>query len=191
VALFSIGLYLGVDSLINLIKMEHPTIGSTYIFGYQIWLGWIMIAALVYSGAPAVWLGYKKLPLAKALHNKILYTDADTQKADYMTSLAAIIGVLGIGIGLWWADAVAALFISFSVIKDGYKNLKDAICDLMDRYPVDINNDQPHPIVKHIEEVVNNWDWVIDSHVKFREEGQVFIGEIQIRPKEEKDIIKH
>ncbi|MDN3724135.1 cation diffusion facilitator family transporter [Aequorivita sp. SDUM287046] len=191
VALFGMGLYLAVDSLINLIKMEHPTIGSTFIFGHQIWMGWIMIAALIYSGAPAVWLGYKKLPLAKKLHNKILYTDADTQKADYMTALAAIIGIVGIGFGLWWADALAALFISFSVMKDGYKNLRNAICDLMDRYPVDIEKEKPHPIVKHIEEMVNGWDWVIDSHAKFREEGQVFIGEVQIRPREQTDIIKN
>ena len=74
-----------------------------------------------------MYLGYKKLPLAKKLHIKNLYTDANAQKADYMTGFAAMVGILGLGMGWWWADASAALFISFSVLKDGYTNLKDAL----------------------------------------------------------------
>lgn len=191
VALFGMGMYLAVDSAISLINMEHPTIGSVYIFGNQIWMGWVMIAVLIYSGAPAVWLGYKKMPLAKKLHNKILFTDAATQKADYMTAFAAIVGIVGIGFGIWWADAAAALFISFSIIKDGYKNLKDAVSDLMDRYPMDLKSKNPNEILAQVNEIVNNWDWVQDFHMRFREEGQVFIGEILIIPIEENGIIEH
>ena len=33
-----------------------------------------------------------------------------------MTGFAAMLGILGLGIGWWWADASAALFISFSVV---------------------------------------------------------------------------
>jgi len=191
VALFGMGMYLAVDSSISLIKMEHPTIGSIYIFGHQIWMGWLMIAALIYSGAPAVWLGYKKMPLAKKLHNKILFTDAATQKADYMTSFAAVIGVVGLGFGLWWADSAAALFISFSVIKDGFNNLKNSVSDLMDRYPMDLKSKKPNDILTDVNQIVENWDWVQDYHMRFREEGQVFIGEILIIPTEETGIIEH
>ena len=50
-----------------------------------------------------------------------------------MTVLGSIIGVLGgIGIGLWWTDAVAAFFISFMILSDGVKNMRSATWDRMD-----------------------------------------------------------
>jgi cation diffusion facilitator family transporter len=135
-ALFGIGMFLVIDSCITLFTADKPTIGSIYIFGHQVWLGWVMIVVLVYSSVPSIILGLKKLPLAKQLHNKILYTDADTQKADYMTAFAAMIGVVGISAGWWWADAAAAILIGISVLYDGITRVKTAVLDLMDRTPV-------------------------------------------------------
>ncbi|MCG2419057.1 cation diffusion facilitator family transporter [Aequorivita sp. F47161] len=183
VALFGMGSYLAIDSIISLLEKNRPTIGTIVIFKHTIWMGWIMILALIYSALPAMWLGYKKLPLAKKLHNKILHTDATTQKADYMTAFAAIVGILGIGIGLWWMDAAAAIFISVSVIKDGFSNLKSAIADLMERRPQDVNNEEPDPLIQEISDKVSAWPWVKDVRVRFREHGQVYFGEIYIIPK--------
>lgn len=190
IALFGMGLFLLVDSAITLIKAEHPTIGTVVLFGKQIWMGWIMIAALVYSSLPAMYLGYKKLPLAKKLHNKILYTDANAQKADYMTGFAAMAGILGLGMGWWWADASAALFISFSVLKDGYTNLKDAVEDLMDRKPLHIEDDKPDELVEKVEVFIKSWEWVEDAKVRFREEGQVYFGDVQLIAKPGTDVSK-
>ena len=52
VALFAFGLYLVGDSALKLIKAEHPTIQTVGLFGARVWLGWVMIAALVYSVIP-------------------------------------------------------------------------------------------------------------------------------------------
>src|SRR5437764_9192909 len=52
VALFGFGLFLLGDSLMKLIKAEHPTIQTIELFGKQIWLGWLMVATLVYSVIP-------------------------------------------------------------------------------------------------------------------------------------------
>src|SRR5690606_22682408 len=180
VALFSMGCYLAIDSSTALIKMERPTIGSTIIFGHQVWLGWVMILVLCYSAFPAMWLGHKKLPYAKKLHNKILYTDAATQKADYLTAFAAIVGILGVGIGWWWADAAAALFISISVVKDGVENLKNAVADLMDRRPMGIKSKNPDPLVHEVKTMIESWSWVEVVQIRFREHGQVYFGEIYI-----------
>ena len=150
IALFAMGCFLLIDSSISLIKAEHPTIGTIVLFGKQFWLGWIMILALVWASLPAVVIGYKKLPLAKKLHNKILYTDANTQKADYTTAFAAMLGITGLAFGLWWADSAAALFISLSVLKDGYTNLKTAVLDLMDRHPVHVDTQENDELVEGI-----------------------------------------
>ena len=190
VALFGMGLFLLVDSAITLIKAEHATIGTMVLFGKQIWMGWIMIAALIYSSLPAMYLGYKKLPLAKKLHIKNLYTDANAQKADYMTGFAAMVGILGLGMGWWWADASAALFISFSVLKDGYTNLKDAVEDLMDRKPLHIEDDKPDELVEKVENFIKSWSWVEDAKARFREEGQVYFGDVQLIVKSGTDVSK-
>ncbi|MGB7843202.1 MAG: cation diffusion facilitator family transporter [Salinimicrobium sp.] len=181
VALLGMGLFLVFDSSMSLIKAEHPTIGSKVFFGQQVWMGWIMMAALIYSAVPAMILGFKKLPKAEKMHNKLLHTDATAQKADYMTAFAAILGITGIGYGWWWADSVAALFISFSVLKDGVTRVKTAALDLMDRYPKNVEN-KNDPLIKKIAENVNSWPWVKESAVRFREAGQIYFGEVAVVP---------
>lgn len=49
-ALLVMGGYVFLDSAIKLVRAEHPPIGVIQLFGQEIWLGWVMIAALVYSG---------------------------------------------------------------------------------------------------------------------------------------------
>src|SRR5699024_8859540 len=127
---------------------ERPTIGSIWLFSQQIWMGWIMILALIYSAVPSIFIGRAKLPLAKKLHNKSLHTDAKMQKADWMTSFAAILGIIGIGIGWWWADAIAGSFISLNIIKDGYITLRGSVTDLMDQNPQKIDKQEEDPVVE-------------------------------------------
>ncbi|QED36639.1 cation diffusion facilitator family transporter [Antarcticibacterium arcticum] len=182
VALLAMGIFLVYDSSMALIKAEHPTIGNKMFFGYQVWMGWIMILALLYSAIPAMILGFKKLPIAKKLHNKLLYTDASGQKADYMTAFAAIVGILGVGAGFWWADAAAALVISFSILHDGYQHVTASIQDLMDRYPRTTDNKKEDHRIAEVKDIVKSWDWVKDAKVRFREHGQVYLGEIAVVP---------
>lgn len=134
-ALFIIGAWLLYDGAMSLVKAEHPTIGSRVYFGTQIWSGWIMIGALIFSVIPPVILGRRKLGIAKKLHDKVLYVDAQTNSADWQTGLASIAGIIGIGFGLWWADAAMAVLISLSIIKDGYGALKKATISLLDGMP--------------------------------------------------------
>lgn len=182
-ALLGIGLFSFYDSSMALIKQDHPTIGSIYIFGYSVWMGWVMILALLWSFIPAMILGRKKLPLAEELHNKILFTDAHTQKADWMTAGAAIIGIVGIGFGLWWADSVMAILISLSILKDGFTRTKGAITDIIEQIPTTLDNDKKkHPLNYDIYWFFKNKDWVKDVRVRLRENGAVFFGEVFIIP---------
>ena len=184
-ALLAIGLFAFYDSTMALLKKEHPTIGNLYIFGYSIWMGWVMILALLWSFIPAVFLGRAKLPLARELHNKILITDANTQKADWQTAGAAILGIIGIGFGLWWADSVAAIIISISIISDGFKRTKGSMTDILEQIPTEIDNDKKkHPLDYEIHSFFKNLDWVKDVRIRLRENGAVFFGEAFVIPKE-------
>ncbi len=181
-ALLSLGLFLFTDSLITLIKADRPTIGAVKLFGQHYWFGWIMIAALLYSAVPPMILGYKKLPVAHKLHNKILFTDADTQKANWETALAAIAGVVGIGFGFWWADAAAAIFISLSIVFDGAKRLKEAVLDLTDQAPTEIGSSEKHPLVDQVYDFFEAQPWIEKVRIRMREAGDVFFTEVFFIP---------
>lgn len=98
-ALFVMGTYLLVESIIKLVTAEYPTINSIELFGQTIWLGWLMLPALAYSALPSVFLGRAKIPLADELHNKVLYADAKMNKANWLTAGAAMVGSWASGSG--------------------------------------------------------------------------------------------
>ncbi len=183
VALSTMGTFLIIDSGLVLITAEHPTIGTVQLFGQVFWLGWLMIAAMVITGVPPVILGHLKMKLARDLHDKVLYADADMNKADWMTALGSIIGVTGIGLGLWWLDAVAALFIAVTILSDGIKNTKAAVTDLMDARAATFDDARPHPVIDEINDYLRGLDWVAEAGARVRDEGHVFHAEAFVVPR--------
>jgi cobalt-zinc-cadmium efflux system protein len=145
VALTSLGALLLVNAAWTLIAQDRVTIGGVDLFGRQVWAGWPMVAALAYSVVPPLILGRLKLPPARALQDKVLHTDAMMNRADWSTGLAGIAGVIGVGYGLWWADAAAAAAISLSVLHDGIKALRSATAELVDGAPRALDSDAVAP----------------------------------------------
>jgi cation diffusion facilitator family transporter len=183
IALATFGSFLFYDSISKLIKMEHPTIGMIELFGRQIWMGWIMMAALIYSAIPPLILGRMKLPLSTELHEKTLYTDAVMNKDDWLTALAGVVGIFGIGLGWWWADGVAAGIISFEVMKDGFGHLKEVIEDLIDKYPTKVGHDDKDMLPEQLQYRLQQLNWVADADVRLREEGDVLTVKSTSSPK--------
>lgn len=176
VALVGIGGFLLFDSASALLHREHPTIPPVTIMGQEVWFGWLMIAALTYSVIPPVILGRMKQPVARRLQDEVLDTDAMMQKADWTTGLAGIAGVIGIGFGLWWADAVAAGLISFSILYDGLRSLRVATAELIDGSPRALGHDE-------IAEDAKNLVQSLESHypgskVRLRETGRYIHAEV-------------
>jgi cation diffusion facilitator family transporter len=135
VALAATGALLLYDAVMTLVHVEHATVGSVHLLGQDIWLGWLMLAAQLYSLVPPLIIGRKELPLAQTLSDKLLHTDALMNKANWMTGAAGIAGVIGLGLGWWWADSVAAAIISIDIISDGVKALRSSTAELIDGAP--------------------------------------------------------
>ncbi len=173
VALLVVGAMLAYEAASALLKMEHPTIGTMNLFGYTIWQGWAMMAVMAVIAAPAVVLGRLKIKVAKPLHNKLLYADSKMAKADWQTNVASIVGVAGIGIGLWWLDSAAALVISAGILKDGWSSTRSATSDLLDRRASGIDGADPHPLVEKMQDVLDSKQWIERSDLRVRELGQV------------------
>ena len=149
-ALTTMGAVLLYESASTLIKQEHPTIGSFQLFGHEIWLGWAMIGVLVYSVIPPVILGRLKKPVAAKIADKVLHTDALMNAADWQTGLAGILGILGVGFGFWWADALAAGFISLSILMDGLKSVRTSVVELIDGAPRRMDSGKIDPLVNRV-----------------------------------------
>src|SRR5215212_501501 len=189
VPLVAFGLYILGDALTTLVAAEHPTIGTIGLFGRRVWLGWPMIGALIYSVIPPLILGRMKRGLAQALHAKTLQVDADLNKGDWLTGLAGVVGIVGVGFGLWWADAVAALVISIEIIKDGIENLRNSIAQLMNKRPSEVQDKTKDPVLDRVEDELKRLDWIKDVRVRLREDGDVISGEVFVVPCDENDLL--
>lgn len=188
-ALFAFGGYLVTDSTWSLLKLERPSIGTVEWNGASIWLGWLMIPVLLWTGVPAFFLGRAKLLPARRLHNKVLHADAQMMAADWKTDATSIVGIFGIVAGWWWLDASIALLIGAAIANDGIRNVCACIGDLMDRAPHDVINDVSEGLPSRLETELRKLDWVADARVRLRESGQVFFGEAFIRPVDERSLI--
>jgi cation diffusion facilitator family transporter len=182
VALFALGAFLLIDSVEKLLRGTHPPIGMVEIFDTQVWLGWLMMGALAYSGIPPLILGRLKRPLAAELHDKVLFADAKMNQADWLTASAALIGIVGIGFGLWWADAVAAIVIALEILHDGQKFMRESVADLMDDAPQTYDEGKAHPLVDEVKREVARTPWVRDGLVRMREDGHVLAADVFVVP---------
>lgn len=169
-ALLAMGLFLVYEATITLIKQEHPTISSSQIFGQDIWNGWLMIIVLIYSVIPPVILGHLKKRPARKIRDKVLHADASMNAADWQTGLAGAAGVLGISLGYWWADAVAAGLISLSIMKDGFSNSRIAIAELIDGVPRDAESNDIQPVARLLSEKITKQH--PGAAVRIRESGR-------------------
>lgn len=176
VALLSIGGFMAYEAVMALLMAEHPSIGAISLLGYEIWLGWAMMAALAYSFIPPVILGRMKLPIARRTQDQVLHTDAQTQKADWRTALAGIVGVGGIGLGLWWADAAAALFISLSILKDGIDNIRKSTAELADGVPRGLEGQEMADDAREVQERLEKL--FPGCEIRLRESGRYMLAQV-------------
>jgi cation diffusion facilitator family transporter len=189
VALLGFGLYILIDSVSTLVLVEPPTIQTISIFGRRVWLGWLMIAALVYSVIPPFILGRMKLPLAHELHQKALQTDANMNKGDWLAGLAGVLGITGVAYGYWWADAVAAIIISVEILRDGFSDLRNSVAQLMNKRPSDVEGKEDDPVPDKVQHELERLEWVQQARVRLREDGDVLTGEAFVVPKDESDLL--
>ena len=183
VALLMVGAYLLFDGAMKLVMREHPTIGGFPLFGHVVWTGWLGIAVLLWSGVTDYFIGRAKLRPAEVLHDKTLAADANINKADWQSAGAAIVGLIGVSFGLWWADAAAAVVISFEIIRSGWSELRTALGDVMDRRPLSFDHEQDEEVPDRVADLIRSQPWVADVVVRVRERGREFTADAHVVPK--------
>ena len=180
VALALVGAYLLFETAMTLLMQEHATVGTVRLLGRDIWLGWPMILVLLWSTIPSMILGRMKLPIARTINDKVLHTDAQMQKADWMTGLAAIGGVMGIGFGFWWMDAAAAGLISFGILHDGIGGVRASTAELVDGAPRKLEKDEVADEAEELKRALE--ERFPGAVVRLRETGRVIRAEVEGPP---------
>lgn len=176
VALAGVGAMLLWDAASTLLAREHATVASIHIFGRDIWLGWLMLAAQVYSIVPPLIIGRLEMPLAKQMQDEVLFTDSKMNKANWQTGAAGLAGVIGLGLGWWWADSLAAAFISVGIIADGWRALRIATTELVDGVPRELGSTRPDPEAKRlVEELQARYP---GATIRLRETGRYIHAEV-------------
>jgi cation diffusion facilitator family transporter len=183
IAIVALGVIICFEALKTLLTREHPSIGVVSLFGHELWLGYLMLPALLYTIAGEFTFGRIKLPYGERLHDKTLLADARMNRADWMSGSAAIAGVIDIAFGLWWADACAALFIGIEIVRDGFSNMKDVARELLDEVP------KEEPWAEKLRDRVLRLPWVIEAEVRIREEGNLLTGEVFVTPRTPEDLL--
>lgn len=172
-ALLVMGVFIVGDSTMALVSVDYPTIGTMHLFGHTLWQGWLMIAVLAYTGIPSMIIGVIKQRLAKTLHDRVLHADGEMDKDDWLTASGAIVGIIGVGLGVWWLDSAIAIAIGLSVVRDGVRNVKAAIESLTDVRARTTELTEPHPVIGRVNRTLGALDWVRDTGCRVRELGHV------------------
>jgi cobalt-zinc-cadmium efflux system protein len=176
VALAGVGGMLLWDAAKTLIAREHATVASIHILGRDIWLGWLMLGAQLYSIVPPFIIGLREMPLAKRMQDEVLFTDAKMNKANWQTGAAGLAGVIGLGLGWWWADSLAAAFISFGIIADGWTALRVATAELVDGVPRELGGTGADPEAKRLVEALERK--YPGADIRLRETGRYIHAEV-------------
>lgn len=124
------------------------------------------------------------------LHDKALHSDAMMNKADWMSGLAAVLGIIGVGLGYWWTDAVAGIITTLDITHDGWKNLRAVTADLLDRKPRLVDDCGWDPLPEALERALAQLPWVRHACVRLRENGHVFFGEADLVPIDEAEPLR-
>jgi divalent metal cation (Fe/Co/Zn/Cd) transporter len=185
------GLSLLLDSATKLLHQERPPIGAFALFGRQfdVWAGWPMMAALGFSASIGMLIGLLKRPIAEKLHDKELEAESQMNRDEWMSEGAAIVGLLLVAYGHWWADAAAAAFISLGVVRDGWHNVRQVIADLMDESPSVLGEHELEPLPARMREAAERLPWVERAMVRLREHGRLLTGEVFVVPRDDADLV--
>ena len=115
------------------------------LFGLAGWVAWDASGALLRQEAPdaspagiaitllslslMVWLARAKRRTARALGSRAMEADAFQTTACWWLSLVTLTGLLlNAGFGLWWADPLAALGMTYFLVKEGREAWRGEEC---------------------------------------------------------------
>ncbi|WP_018248580.1 cation diffusion facilitator family transporter [Orenia marismortui] len=191
IILFLTGLIIIKESIMTILKgnIREPGI-------LNFWIAFISILA-------KEWMYRYTYQQGKSLNNKALMADAYHHRSDALSSIAALIGVVGAKSGYLIADPIAGLIVALFIIHMGYEIFMEAIDDLMNKVDDELYQ-QIREVVSTQAEVIairdlrvrnHGPDLFVDLRIVINDELSVVEGhsisrEVESRIKRELDIVE-
>ncbi|TDX52374.1 cation diffusion facilitator family transporter [Orenia marismortui] len=191
IILFLTGLIIIKESIMTIVKgnIREPGI-------LNFWIAFISILA-------KEWMYRYTYQQGKSLNNKALMADAYHHRSDALSSIAALIGVVGAKSGYLIADPIAGLIVALFIIHMGYEIFMEAIDDLMNKVDDELYQ-QIREVVSTQAEVIairdlrirnHGPDLFVDLRIVINDELSVVEGhsisrEVESRIKRELDIVE-
>lgn len=135
-ALFETFLLTGIAIFIAYEAVHRLWTGSS-----QVEVTWWAVGVLLLSIAVDLNRSRALAATAKSTASEALAADAAHFKSDMWGSFAVLLGLLGVWIGFWWADSVAALIVSVVIFKIGFGLGKSTFASLLDTVPEGVTTD--------------------------------------------------
>jgi cation diffusion facilitator family transporter len=121
---------------------------AVVIWASAIFAGYVSIHKLIHHGTTShLWLGVAaaavgivgnqivaryKLRVGTRIQSSTLVADAKHSWLDAIASAGALLGLVGVASGLWWADGVAGLLVTGFIVHVGWEVTSDVVDHLMD-----------------------------------------------------------
>jgi cation diffusion facilitator family transporter len=118
------------------------------IWASALFAGYVSIHKLVHHGTTShLWLGVAaaavgivgnqivaryKLRVGTRIQSNTLVADAKHSWLDAVASAGALLGLVGVACGLWWADGAAGLLVTGFIVHVGWEVTSDVLSHLMD-----------------------------------------------------------
>lgn len=115
----------------------------------------IAILGAILSIVAKEWMYWYTIKYAKKLNSPSLKADAWHHRSDSLSSIGALVGIVGAKLGLPLLDPLAALVISLVIVKVSYDILKQSIYQLIDHCANDAIISDIKSKIKNIEGVNN------------------------------------
>jgi divalent metal cation (Fe/Co/Zn/Cd) transporter len=148
-----------------------------------------MIAALAFSASVGLTIGQLKKPIAEGLHDKEFEAESQMNRDEWLSEGSAIVGLVLVGFGHWWADAASAAFISLGILRDGWHNMRQVIADLMDETPTRLGEHELEELPATLREAAERLPWVARAMVRLREHGRLLTGEVYVVPRDDAEVV--
>jgi cation diffusion facilitator family transporter len=138
---------------------------------------WAIIAALLSIGTKE-WLYRITVNVGKKIKSDAVVANAWHHRSDALSSIGTLVGISGaIFLGEKWRvlDPIAAIVVSFFIVKVGYNLLVPALQELMEKA-------LPKDIEERIGILISNTKGVITYHnLKTRKNGNIYIIDVHIK----------
>jgi len=146
------------------------SIHKLVVHGHTSHLALGMLAAGIGIAGNRVVAWYKQR-VGTRIQSATLVADARHSWLDALASAGALLGLIGVALGYWWADGVAGLIVTAFIIHVGWEVTSDLVAHLMDSVDPEI--------MTATEEAALSIDGVEHVHVRPRWMGRSLLIEVE------------